>query len=63
METPVSVTRRFLLSRFGPDPLSFFNAVYVDIPPWEIARPQPAMSALLAGYSPTSPILNKEHAI
>jgi cyclopropane fatty-acyl-phospholipid synthase-like methyltransferase len=46
------------LSRFGSDPLSFFNAVYKDIPPWEIGRPQPAMSALLARYRPGSPILD-----
>ena len=46
------------MSRFGSDPLSFFNAVYEDIPPWEIGKPQPAMSALLAQYLPTSPILD-----
>jgi SAM-dependent methyltransferase len=46
------------LSRFGYDPLDFFNAVYQDIPPWEIGVPQPAMSALLNQYSPTSPILD-----
>lgn len=46
------------MSRFGADPLSFFNTVYEDIPPWEIGRPQPAMSALLAKYPPRSPILD-----
>lgn len=46
------------MSRFGSDPLSFFNAVYEDIPPWEIGSPQPAMSAILAKYPPTSPILD-----
>jgi cyclopropane fatty-acyl-phospholipid synthase-like methyltransferase len=46
------------MSRFGPDPLSYFNAVYEDMPPWDIGAPQPAMSALLAKYPPTSPILD-----
>src|SRR5512134_2979251 len=47
-----------LLSRFGSDPLAFFNAVYEDIPPWDIGKPQPAMSALLAQYPPVDPILD-----
>jgi ubiquinone/menaquinone biosynthesis C-methylase UbiE len=46
------------VNRFGSDPLSFFNSVYNDIPPWEIGKPQPAMSALLAKYPPTNPILD-----
>jgi len=46
------------LSRFGSDPRSFFNAVYEDIPPWEIGKPQPAMMDLLASYPPTGPILD-----
>jgi len=46
------------LSRFGSDPLAFFNAVYEDIPPWDIGAPQPAMSALLAKYPPADPILD-----
>lgn len=46
------------MSRFGSDPLSFFKAVYEDMPPWEIGKPQPAMSALLAQYPPTSPVLD-----
>jgi cyclopropane fatty-acyl-phospholipid synthase-like methyltransferase len=46
------------LSRFGSDPLSFFNAVYEDIPPWEIGQPQPAMTALLERYPPSAPILD-----
>ncbi len=54
---PFSI-RRLPLSMFGSDPLSFFNAVYEDIPPWDIGKPQPAMSALLARYPPTSPILD-----
>jgi SAM-dependent methyltransferase len=46
------------LSRFGPDPQSFFNYVYQDTPPWEIGAPQPAMAALLEKYPPTGPVLD-----
>ena len=46
------------MSRFGSDPLDFFNSVYQDIPPWDIGAPQPAMSALLNKYPPTGPILD-----
>jgi len=46
------------VSRFGSDPLDFFNSVYQDIPPWDIGAPQPAMSALLKKYPPTDPILD-----
>lgn len=46
------------MSRFGSDPLEFFNFVYQDIPPWDIGAPQPAMAALLNKYPPGSPILD-----
>jgi 2-polyprenyl-3-methyl-5-hydroxy-6-metoxy-1,4-benzoquinol methylase len=46
------------MSRFGSDPLDFFNSVYQDIPPWEIGAPQPVMAALLNKYPPSSPILD-----
>ena len=46
------------MSRFGSDPLAFFNSVYRETPPWEIGAPQPAMSALLAKYPPTGPALD-----
>jgi SAM-dependent methyltransferase len=46
------------LSRFGPDPHSFFTSVYNDIPPWDIGAPQPAMVALLEKYPPTDPVLD-----
>jgi len=46
------------MSRFGSDPRAFFDFVYSDIPPWDIGGPQPAMSALLAGYPPMNPILD-----
>ncbi len=50
--------RRFILSRFGPDPLVFFNSVYQNIPPWDIGAPQPAMAALIETYPPANPILD-----
>ena len=46
------------MSRFGSDPLRFFEAVYADTPPWDIGKPQPAMAALLAEYPPLDPILD-----
>jgi len=46
------------MSRFGPDPLSFFDAVYREPAPWDIGRPQPAMTALLAEHPPTGPVLD-----
>jgi SAM-dependent methyltransferase len=46
------------MSRFGSDPRAFFNAVYRETPPWDVGGPQPAMSALLADYPPTDPILD-----
>lgn len=46
------------MSRFGSDPLAFFDAMYIETPPWDIGGPQPAMSALLAQYPPTNPILD-----
>lgn len=46
------------MSRFGPDPLAFFNFVYKDIPPWDIGAPQPAMMALLAKHPPANPVLD-----
>ena len=46
------------MSRFGPDPLAFFNSVYQATPPWEIGAPQPAMAALLSRIPPAGPILD-----
>jgi SAM-dependent methyltransferase len=46
------------MSKFGSDPLDFFNSVYRETPPWDIGRPQPAMSALLEKYPPANPILD-----
>jgi SAM-dependent methyltransferase len=46
------------LSRFGSDPLDFFNSVYQDIAPWDIGAPQPAMAALIEKCPPANPILD-----
>ena len=46
------------MSRFGSDPLAFFNSVYQNIAPWDIGAPQPAMAALIEKYPPANPILD-----
>ncbi len=46
------------MSRFGPDPLAFFEAIYQEPAPWDIGGPQPAMVALLAEYPPEGPVLD-----
>jgi len=46
------------MSRFGSDPRDFFDAVYRDLPPWDVGGPQPALSALLAEYPPLNPVLD-----
>jgi SAM-dependent methyltransferase len=46
------------LSRFGSDPLAFFNSVYLNTAPWDIGEPQPAMAALIEKYTPVDPILD-----
>ncbi len=48
----------FIMSRFGSDPLTFFNSVYQNIAPWDIGAPQPAMAALIEKYPPMDPILD-----
>lgn len=46
------------MSRFGSDPLGFFNSVYQNIAPWDIGAPQPAMAALIEKCPPANPILD-----
>ena len=46
------------MSRFGPDPLAFFESVYQEPAPWDIGGAQPAMAALLAEYPPEGPVLD-----
>lgn len=46
------------VSRFGPDPQSFFNSVYRDVAPWDIGEVQPAMAKLLARFPPAGPVLD-----
>lgn len=46
------------MSRFGADPLAFFEAVYREPAPWDIGRPQPAMVGLLAKHPPRGPVLD-----
>lgn len=46
------------MSRFGSDPLAFFNAIYQDAAPWDIGGAQPALSALFDDYPPVGPALD-----
>lgn len=46
------------MSRFGPDPLAFFDAVYREAAPWDIGGPQPGMTDLLDAYPPAGPVLD-----
>src|SRR5690606_4973053 len=46
------------MSRFGPDPRAFFDAVYQDVPPWDVGGPQPALEALLDEFPPAGPALD-----
>jgi SAM-dependent methyltransferase len=46
------------MSRFGPDPQAFFDAVYQQTPPWDIGGPQPALETLLDELPPTGPVLD-----
>lgn len=46
------------MSRFGPDPHAFFEAVYQGAAPWEIGAAQPAMASLIEQYPPADPVLD-----
>ena len=46
------------MSRFGPDPQTFFDAVYQAPAPWDIADAQPALTHLFAEFPPESPVLD-----
>ncbi len=46
------------MSRFGPDPLAFFDTVYQSTAPWDVGGPQPALMALLEEYPPMEPVLD-----
>jgi len=46
------------MSRFGPDPQTFFDSVYEDVAPWDIGEPQPAMVSLLSDFPPSGPVLD-----
>lgn len=46
------------MSRFGSDPLAFFNSVYQGVVPWDIGAPQPAMASLIERHPPSNPILD-----
>lgn len=46
------------MSRFGPDPRAFFDAVYQGSVPWEIGGVQPAMASLIERFPPQGPALD-----
>jgi SAM-dependent methyltransferase len=46
------------MSRFGPDPQAFFDAVYQQVPPWDIGGPQLALESLLDEFPPSGPVLD-----
>jgi SAM-dependent methyltransferase len=46
------------VSRFGPDPHAFFDAVYRGKVPWDIGGVQPAMAALIERFPPRGPALD-----
>lgn len=46
------------MSRFGPDPHAFFDAVYEGSAPWEIGTVQPAMASLIEQFPPSDPIID-----
>lgn len=46
------------MSRFGPDPLAFFDGVYRETPPWDVGGAQPALESLFAEHPPAGPVLD-----
>ena len=47
------------MSRFGPDPRSFFDSIYdADVPPWDVGDAQPALAALFDEIPPEGPVLD-----
>jgi SAM-dependent methyltransferase len=46
------------MSRFGPDPLAFFDAVYREPAPWDVGEAQPALTSLFIEYPPAGPVLD-----
>ena len=46
------------MSRFGEDPLAFFDSVYRDVAPWDVGGPQPALVGMFADFPPAGPVLD-----
>lgn len=46
------------MSRFGPDPLAFFQQVYTDVAPWDVGAAQPALVDLFEAFPPVGPALD-----
>jgi SAM-dependent methyltransferase len=50
--------RELLMSRFGSDPLAFFQQAYTDVAPWDVGAAQPALMALFDTFPPVAPALD-----
>jgi SAM-dependent methyltransferase len=46
------------MSRFGPDPQTFFDEVYRDTAPWDIGVAQPSLLRLIDDLPPRGPVLD-----
>lgn len=46
------------MSRFGSDPLAFFQQVYTDVAPWDVGAAQPALISLFDAFPPIGPALD-----
>ena len=46
------------MSRFGPDPRTFFDQVYLGVPPWDVGGAQRDMAEMLARIPPAGPVLD-----
>jgi 2-polyprenyl-3-methyl-5-hydroxy-6-metoxy-1,4-benzoquinol methylase len=46
------------MSRFGPDPRTFFESVYRETAPWDVGAPQPDLMALVTAHPPHDPVLD-----
>ena len=46
------------MSRFGPAPRAFFDAVYQGDAPWDVGSAQPALLTLFRAHPPAGPVLD-----
>jgi SAM-dependent methyltransferase len=46
------------VSRFGPDPRTFFESIYEGVAPWDVGEAQPALTELFSALPPKGPVLD-----